>query len=514
MKMSSQTIGKYLIERELASGAMGTVYLGYDSMLGRHAAIKVIKAGMEEEYLRKRFFAEGQAVARLDHRNIIKIWGLDTDARNRPYIAMEYVEGEDLKTFIEKRVYLPFEQKLKIIIDVCMGLQHAHDHGVIHRDIKPANIRINRNLEPKILDFGLARQSASDMTRTNSPIGSPFYMSPEQWRAGDLDGRSDLFSIATVLYELITYVKTFEAESYPAIMNRITSEPHFPLTTVLPACAPLLSEILDHALAKDRDRRTSSCLEFANALKDFGTELPRHRENAIKEIDRIELEIDRCREKSTDLQAFALLDQSIFERVDAGKPAADGNRQDSFNEVADYGSLLHHHAQCQHQLDDINRKVKVALPLLTLFRVSQRQLEDGEFEKCEKTLQEVLKSSPGNPFALRMLETCRQVSEKRRLEAEKRARVFAMISTVKERLQGKRFSEASQVLRDILTMEPSHPEALQLRETVRQQKAIADSEKKIRIAELLEVCRDRFRSRDFGAARTASEDLLRLSQDN
>src|SRR5262245_21692969 len=210
---ASQSIGKYAIERELGSGAMGNVFLGYDPNLDRWAAVKIMKTGVDDETLRSRFFLEARSAAKLDHPNIVRIWDLDTDSEKRPYIAMEYIEGEDLKTIIEEKRFLPFDQKLGIIIQVCRGLHHAHTNGVIHRDIKPGNIRINKNGQAKILDFGLARlESADSSTRTRGcAIGTPYYMSPEQWRGSpDPDRRTDIFSLGAVLYELIAYVRPFE----------------------------------------------------------------------------------------------------------------------------------------------------------------------------------------------------------------------------------------------------------------------------------------------------------------
>ena len=374
VKKSGQTaIGKYTIERQLGSGAMGTVYLGYDSKLERRAAIKVMKTGVEDETLRNRFFFEARSAAKLDHPNIIRIWDLDTDADNRPYIAMEYIEGEDLKTLIEERRFVPFEQKLQIVIEVCRGLHHAHEKGIIHRDIKPGNIRINREGEAKILDFGLADLQWAESTRTSGPIGSPYYMSPEQWRAAwDLDRRSDLFSVAAVLYELVAYIRPFEADDIATVMTRIVSEPHVPLrTTLSPACAPGLSEILDCALAKDRQFRYPNCLELARVLQNFRSELPDLSADVRKKVQRIEEELDRCKQKSSELQILDLLDAPLFDDVSGsegqGSPAGASGSEESL----DYGVLLQRHVQLQRQLDTISGKLRAALPLLRLLRQPQ-----------------------------------------------------------------------------------------------------------------------------------------------
>ncbi len=510
---TSQVIGKYLIKQELASGAMGTVYLGYDPLLDRNTAIKVIKTGMEDENLRKRFFLEGQAVAKLDHPNIVKIWGMDTDAGNRPYIAMEYVEGDDLKSYIEKRTFVPFEQKLRIIINVCMGLQHAHDNGVIHRDIKPANIQINKNGEPKILDFGLARYVSSDSIQTNSPIGTPYYMSPEQWKGEDLDRRSDLFSIAAVLYEFITYIKTFEAASVVAVMNRIVSEPHVPLVGCLPACAPELSRIVDLALAKERKDRYTSCLEFANALEKFSLSLARQREEVLKKVDLIEGELHRCNQEASELLTLQLLDSTIFDYSGPREHITENSVRNATIAISDYGVLIQHHASLQKQLDSVHENLRAALPLKRLLNACQQQLDEGKLESCERTLEELLKASPGNPTGLRIREACRRAQEERRLAEERKAKLQSLLAAVRQQLQHGSFSEASETLKVILEMDPLNRDAQKLGNAIQEQKALAESWKKARIADLLEVCRLQFRTGDFSAFRRTSEELLKISRD-
>lgn len=469
MRKANHTIGKYVIERQLGSGAMGTVYLGYDSNLDRRAAIKVMKTGGEDETLRRRFFLEARSAAKLDHPNIVRIWNLDTDTNNRPYIAMEYIEGEDLKTFIEQKLFLPFEQKLKIVIEVCRGLDHAHDKGIIHRDIKPGNIRINRSGEAKILDFGLARLDSADSSRTRGLIGSPYYMSPEQWRgARDLDRRSDLFSVAAVLYELITYIRPFEADDIAAVMTRIISEPHVPLRDALPACASELSEILDQALAKDRDRRFSSCLEFAQALQDFQLGLPAHREEVRKKVGRIEAEFDRCKQKSRELQILEFLDSPLPEKDQPGVDVTNPSHPVSPDQTSDYGVLLRHHAHLQQQIDSLTEKLRATLPLLRLLRASHRQFEEGQLEACRQTLQELLKASPGNSSGLRLLEACRRALEERQREEEHQARLRAVLSQARQALDRGHFSRALQSISRVLEIEPSHPEALAMRDSIRQ----------------------------------------------
>src|SRR2546426_6165454 len=266
--MIQERIGRYQIKRTLGRGAMGVVYLAFDPVFDRHSAIKVMTTGGEiDEELRARFFREARSVAKIRHPNIIAIYDMGED-QNRPYIAMEHLEGADLKALIEKKVFIPFEKKLDLIIQTCRGLHYAHQHAVIHRDIKPANIFLALDGEVRILDFGLARLESSELTRAGMIMGTPYYMSPEQVRGSrELDGRSDLFSVIVLLYELIAYTRPFEADNLTGVCFKIVSEPHPPISQFLHGCAEELEQIIDRGLSKDRDARFATGEELAEALK-------------------------------------------------------------------------------------------------------------------------------------------------------------------------------------------------------------------------------------------------------
>ena len=172
--MSVEKIGRYEIQGVLGQGAMGVVYKAHDPRLQRYAAIKVMSTvGPVDDEHRTRFFHEARSAAKLNHRNIIAIYDLGED-ENRPFIAMEYVEGDDLKNVLEDHAFIPFEEKLRFVIEVCQGLEYAHENGVVHRDIKPGNVFITRDGRLKILDFGLARLASSEMTQAGVIMGSPY----------------------------------------------------------------------------------------------------------------------------------------------------------------------------------------------------------------------------------------------------------------------------------------------------------------------------------------------------
>jgi len=274
--MAPKKIGRYKIEGLLGQGTMGVVFKAYDPALERHAAIKIMNTGVNvDDELRARFFREARSAAKLSHPNIISIYELG-ESRKRPFIAMEYVEGEDLKAIIKSRAFIPLKEKLRWVSHICEGLDYAHGHGVIHRDIKPGNVFITKDGKLKILDFGLARLASSEMTRSGVLLGSPYYMSPEQVKGSqDIDGRSDFFSVGVVLYELLAYRRPFEADTPTSVCFQIVSESHHPIRLVLPGCPAELEHIINRALSKDRETRYQNGSELTAALLELQDQLPR-----------------------------------------------------------------------------------------------------------------------------------------------------------------------------------------------------------------------------------------------
>jgi serine/threonine-protein kinase len=212
-------IGRFRVLELLGRGAMGVVYRGIDEILDRPVALKVMAGHGIETDARMRFRREAQAAAKLQHPNIITIYELG-DHQGAPFMALELLEGQDLQRAIEAGIRPDPKATLPVILQILAGLGHAHERGIVHRDIKPSNIFLPRRRPAKIMDFGVARL-AGGATTAGMVIGTPNYMSPEQVRAGDLDGRSDLFSVGLMLYELVTGEKAFRADSVVALMYKI-----------------------------------------------------------------------------------------------------------------------------------------------------------------------------------------------------------------------------------------------------------------------------------------------------
>ncbi len=265
------TLGRYEIMKELGRGAMGTVYLGKDPKINREVAIKTLRyEEIDDDQLaevKKRFFREAEAAGKLSHPNIVTIFDVGEDYEIA-YMAMELLDGSDLAKYCTKESLLPMHEVVRILTSVANALDYAHSNDVVHRDIKPANIMVLKSGEVKVADFGIARVVTSSKTQTGVVLGTPSYMSPEQIAGQKVDGRSDLFSLGVVLYEMLCGEKPFKGESIATLMFNITTSPPTPLLELNPNIPPGFMPIIEKALAKDRDTRYQNGKEMANDLAE------------------------------------------------------------------------------------------------------------------------------------------------------------------------------------------------------------------------------------------------------
>lgn len=265
-------LGRYEIVRELGKGAMGVVYEGRDPNIGRRVAIKtarrevVAASGMATEMM-ERFLREARAAGALTHPNIITIYDADEED-GITYIAMEYIQGGNLADVIRNRAALDFEKIVDYGATIALALAAAHDAGIIHRDIKPANILTPTGGPLKLADFGIAHVSDSNLTQDGAMIGTPHYMSPEQFMGQKVDGRSDLFSVGIILYELVTGEKPFGGEGLSAVMHNVTRVPPVPPKDLNFAVPDPLNDVILKALAKRPAERYADGRAFAAALRE------------------------------------------------------------------------------------------------------------------------------------------------------------------------------------------------------------------------------------------------------
>jgi len=270
-------IGRYEIESLIGKGAMGVVFLARDPNLGRQVALKTIEfpEGISEEMAHvweERLLREAHAAAALSHPNIVTVHDVGVDpVRHFPYIVMEYVPGASLKDLLDGQHRLSPDLVLRFGDSLADALVAAHKAGIIHRDIKPANILVrNTDGVVKITDFGVARLAASELTRTGAVIGSPAYMSPEQIRGAVVDSRSDLFSLAVVLYEALTSKRPFGGQDLPSVAYSVAHETPIAVSRLVSGLPAELDTFFDRALAKDPDDRFPDGAAFRRALQQAG----------------------------------------------------------------------------------------------------------------------------------------------------------------------------------------------------------------------------------------------------
>ncbi len=280
------TLGRYEIIGEIGRGAMGVVYKGEDPKIKRTVAIKTLSFSEFEddaiEEVKERFFREAESAGLLTHPNIVTIYDCGEE-HDLAYIAMEFLDGEDLVRYTKPGNLLPIREVLEIVANVADALDYAHSKDIVHRDIKPANImRLKENKTIKVTDFGIARITSSSKTKTGVVMGTPAYMSPEQVSGKKVDGRSDIFSLGVVLFELLTGKKPFTGEDMTALMYKIAKEPHPSAKEINPKIPSVVEKIIDKALEKDLDKRYQRAGQMAAQLKKI-----------IEKIDEIE------RQKST-----------------------------------------------------------------------------------------------------------------------------------------------------------------------------------------------------------------------
>ncbi|MFJ8431832.1 protein kinase [Kitasatospora sp. NPDC094019] len=268
--------GRYVLQRVLGEGGMASVHLAYDSVLDRQVALKSMHAELgRDDSFKERFRREAQAVARLEHPNIVTVYDsgedIAQDGSSTPYIVMQLIDGKGLRDAINEAVgqhgAMPVEEALRVTIGVLNALEASHDMGLVHRDIKPGNVMFDRKGNVKVMDFGIARaleSGVTSMTQTGMVVGTPQYLSPEQALGKPVDARSDLYSVGVMLFEMITGQLVFDGDSaFSIAYKHVQEEPPAP-STLNPRLAPAVDGFVATALRKDPAHRFPS----AAAMRD------------------------------------------------------------------------------------------------------------------------------------------------------------------------------------------------------------------------------------------------------
>jgi serine/threonine protein kinase len=264
-----ENISRYKVEKILGRGAVGTVYKAYDPVINQAVAIKVIHKQLLEqddsgEQL-QRFRNEVLAGRRLKHPNIVSIYEYGEE-RDVAFIIMEFIEGRQLKDFLDENASIDLESVHKIMQQLLAALNYAHEQGIVHRDIKPANIMIMKNWRIQVADFGIAKIESSSMTQTGMIMGTPNYMSPEQCLGERIDHRTDIFSAGVVFYHLLTGKRPFESATMMGTLQQVLKDTPVTPSKLNQHVSPVLDKIIDKAIAKNPENRFQSAHEFSDAL--------------------------------------------------------------------------------------------------------------------------------------------------------------------------------------------------------------------------------------------------------
>ncbi len=279
-----RSIGRYEIRRELGRGMMGVVYEAQDPDLGRTIALKTIRLslagdGRQREDYERRFRSEAQIAARLSHPGLVVVHDTGRDPEHGIlYMALEYLHGRTLAELLVEKGRLEWREVLRIVGRVAEALHYAHGEGVIHRDIKPANIMVLDSREPKVMDFGIAKLETAQLTSTGQVFGTPLYMSPEQALGHPLDGRTDLFSLGSVAYTLLTGKPAFDAPTVPVVLARVAYLTPPPLSQVVARLPAEVEYVVARATAKAPSDRYADGKTLAEDVDDvLAGRPPRHR---------------------------------------------------------------------------------------------------------------------------------------------------------------------------------------------------------------------------------------------
>ncbi len=511
-------IGKYEIVAELGQGGMGVVYKARDPFIGRLVALKTVTPELvSNPEILKRFYREAQSAGALQHPNIVTIYDLG-EADGRPYIAMEFVEGESLQDIINRRAKVPLAAKLKLVQQVCEGLSYAHKQGLVHRDVKPANILVTNDGNVKVVDFGLVHWESTNLTQAGAFLGTIPYASPEQINDECVDSRSDLWSVACVLYEFIAYKRAFDGSNVADIVAGVLGAEPEPLSRCCPGVPAGLDMVISKGLKKNIDERYQSLdellgdlLPIARGLQlsfidDLLLEAKELREqgdfNAAREKARAVLILDNTHadakrlhnEITAELQRLTPAGKAKRLVAEAEQAISRGDRLSrerdfrlkealqqtdnlvSAGEYEDAQNRLRELQQDFSNSDEVHLRLKILDPLVRareLVQDGKHALQQGEYAEAVRAFTEALSLDPEDHEARELKE--RAVKERDRLRQAREA-----LSLGQRALRQGDASTAQQEFQRALQLDPANSQAISLWEQFRQAQAAREREARFR----------------------------------
>jgi tRNA A-37 threonylcarbamoyl transferase component Bud32/tetratricopeptide (TPR) repeat protein len=469
--MSVERIGRYEIEETLGKGAMGVVYLARDPIIDRRVALKTLRvdldAEMAEEF-RERFVREARAAGRLNHPGIVTVHDVGEDPETGlMYIAMEYVEGRDLKQMLQSGHSFRPSEAARIAADVAVALDYAHSLGVVHRDIKPANIVLTNDGSAKITDFGIAHLETSNLTVDGQFIGTPNFMSPEQITGNQVDGRSDIFSLGVVLFTLLTGQRPFGGDTMHEVTLRIVQEPS-PIPSKLRDDIPAaLNPIVLKCLEKNPDRRFQSGSELAQVLAALASSMvQRDSEDAGSTgVYKPDLET-RIQAPATAAgeSGFAAWKRQLQDRLEVPEWLR-WDVQPRWIWIVITGSILVvlviilglrlqiDHGPFPGPSVASTRNLHAAVSSL---HAARDGLREGRLDAAEEAVRAALDQAPTSPAGRRLAYDIHRAIEEERTSAANQERVSALVSEGRQLYRNGSYSAASSSFREALELDPKN----------------------------------------------------------
>jgi tRNA A-37 threonylcarbamoyl transferase component Bud32 len=480
-------IGKYEVIDLLGRGGMGLVYRAFDRQLNREVAIKTVTEGFSgDPEMLQRFYREAAKTGALHHPNIVIVYDLG-EQDGFPYIVMEYLAGDPLDRLIESRQSRPLAFKLKIVEQVCYALGYAHRNDVIHRDVKPANVIVQSDGIVKLLDFGIARQEKTDghLTRTGHVIGTIQYMAPERLKNEPFDGRSDIFSVGVMMFELLTGQLPFTGDY--SIAQQVLADQHPPLDQFLPEYPPALDGILDRALAKNPNDRYSTADEMAAEISSLAHELKK--EQVAEWIQRAEhlvqadqytsarevllqlLKVDsqhtRARQLIAQVQHSLTLRQRAEQISQLRKQAEEAERDKRYDEaigdLQEACGLDPENAGLSELLETIRQKKRRRELVEGYLRQADNARDHGDLAGAGAVIAKALEVDPEDTRV-----RAAQVSLARLIdEAARQTRAKQLLESARKEIGARHFTAAIEALAEVERVDPSNPELITLQAAAR-----------------------------------------------
>jgi serine/threonine protein kinase len=527
-----KNFGRYEVLDLISQGGMGTLFRARDPRIGRYVAVKVLKRSFDTDELRDRFSREARAAGSLSHPNIVTIYDVG-EQDGMPFIAMEYVRGETFIELVGLRPPLPVDRKLQLMEEVCAGLAHAHEAGIVHRDIKPANLILSSEGTVKILDFGIAKLSSANMTIPGAIMGTLNYMSPEQAKGDPVDARTDVFAVGVVMYELLSHQPAYTGTYATEALHKILHGSPTPITEYCPGLDPRLVELIDRTLEKDPERRFQTIAAVGKAISSIRqdslrvtrsaprpTPRPAQRTTNPATIRAEQIEdllaaaersfdsgdydgaIDACKQvlllEASNERALTELNRvqaAVDERqgevhaaVERGRAAfASGNLMSALREVKQALALdpndenaLALSAQTEQAIRERQEDARIR----TAVGAARRQFAAGDHRAALAALEALQPSS--HPLVRPALDELRtalnQIEEQQRIETElqeQRRYVAGLFAEATAAIAANRLDAAARIVSQIRDHDPSAPEIADLGERMRQAEAAARTREEV-----------------------------------